>query len=186
MSAANVISLARSRAFSNFVFPLKFKMSSSSGKMTIASAKLPLYLERQPLKLFDKEDILTEEVQNKVKESFKVFSDPSIFEDGKPRFTIGAFYNAKTKTAKLVCYTFVKSGKGIRISHLFLTCEDKEYPNSWYFFVNFGEGDHVHSIAKDGISDEDISSVIGSGMSLITQGSEAPELSAVLGVKHDL
>jgi hypothetical protein len=186
MSAANVLSIARSRAFSDFVFPLKFKMTTSSGKMTIAPQKLSLYLQRQPLKTFENEIEINDTAKQEINEIMKVFSDPEIFEDEKPRFSVGACYNAETKETKLICYMFVKSGKGIKITHQLLSCEDKIYPNKWYFLINFSDGKSILSISKHGISDEDISNILGSGISHLVKNTAIPELSNALSDNHEL
>ncbi len=186
MSAANVLSLARSRIFSNFEFPMKFSMTSSSGKMTIAPGKLPLYLDRQQTKAFDADGIFSEAIKQQIKDSFNVFANPEIFEDGKPRVSVGASYNSAKKAITFTCFVFVKSGKGIKIVHQYLTCNNKEYANDWIFFANFDEGEKMLSLVKDGIDEENISNVLGSGISLLLQSTTIPELSEVLNPVHEL
>ena len=183
---ANFLALARSRVQSNYNFPLEFSFSASSGKMTVNPEKFPKYIDTRLYKSVDLHGIFDDSVKEEVQKSFSVYSDPSIFDDEKPRFSIGCLYNKEEDTVKEMLFVFVKSGRGIRIMHSSLTSSKAHYDHNWIFFCHFDSSFQLLDFANYGAGEDDVVNTLGSGFRQILNSNEIPEFSSTFNSDNEL
>lgn len=175
MSTTNLLALARSRVKTNYNFPYKFTFSSSSSKMTINAEKFPKYIDTRIYKSLDLNGIFDNYVKEEVQKSFSVYSNPSIFDDDKPRFTFCCLYNQAEDTVREILYVFVKTGPGIRIMQSSLTSSKTHFDHNWIFVCHFDSSFQILDFANHGASEEDLINLLGSGFSQIINSKSIPE-----------
>ena len=185
MATANFINLIRNRIQNDYKFPLKFSMCSSSGKMHLAPDKFQKYIDTRIYKHVDLKDIFSDDIKGEVQKSFSVLSDPSIYDDEKPRYSIGCIYNKEEGNIRQIIFTFVKTGKTIEVAHRILSSEAK-YDTNWIFFCHFDSDFHLLDFANSGASEDDIINTLGSGFRTIMASNEYPQLNNAMNSSRDL